>query len=149
MKIRKATKKDIPILNKFSDELHMHMSKVTGINLIKKQLQEEHIKSEKELKKDEYYVAEIDGEIVGSIIFAKKVEKDEWKGRYIEIHHIIVSKEYRGKGIGKKMFELVKTVAKKKKANIMVDTAFQNKSGIVFYEQMGFKPSGLEMLWRL
>ena len=149
MKIRKATKKDIEVLNQFSDDLHMLVSRVTGIKISRKQLDEEHIKSEKELKEDNYYVAEEGGIVVGCVIFSKKTGEDEWKGDYIELHHIIVSESYRGKGVGKALVDFVKSYAKKRKANIKADTNFANSEAIAFYEKMEFKPLGLEMVWRL
>jgi N-acetylglutamate synthase-like GNAT family acetyltransferase len=148
MKTRKATKADIPVLNRLSDEVHKHISTVSGLPITKAQLKAEHIKSEKELKTDEYYVAEVDGKVIGCIIFGKKIGEDEWKGRYIELHHIIVSKEHQGEGIGKELFKLVKKAALKKKVNIRADTNFENKFAIGFYEKMGFEQFEITLLWR-
>jgi ribosomal protein S18 acetylase RimI-like enzyme len=149
MRIRTAVKNDINSINQMSDDLHIYLSKLTGVKMTKKELIDEHVKSEKEFKKDNYYVAEQNGCVIGCVIFGKKVEIGEFKGRHIEIHHLFVSKGYRRKGIGKKFSEIIKKYAKTKNANIRLGVNFENKAAISFYKKMGFFPFGLEMLWRL
>lgn len=82
------------------------------------------------------FVAEYEGEIVGVSIYYNRYST--WKGKRLYLEDIVVNKEYRGKGVGKALFEA--TVAKAKEENctgMMWQVLDWNESAISFYKQYG------------
>ena len=59
------------------------------------------------------------------------------KNRYIDLTHIYVSKDVRGRGIGKKLFELAKERAKKSGAEKLYISAHSAVETQAFYYAMG------------
>jgi len=59
-----------------------------------------------------------------------------------QIEAVRVHKDYRGKGIGKKLFKWAITRAKEKKAHIVQLTTDKKRTdAVAFYEKLGFKAS--------
>jgi GNAT superfamily N-acetyltransferase len=82
------------------------------------------------------FVAELDGEIVGTSIYYFRYST--WKGKRLYLEDIVVNEECRGKGVGKALFEA--TVAKAKEENctgMMWQVLDWNQSAISFYKQYG------------
>lgn len=57
----------------------------------------------------DFFVAEIDGEVQGIALHYFKYST--WKGKCLFLEDIVVSQKYRGKGIGKLLFDQVVKVA--------------------------------------
>lgn len=83
------------------------------------------------ISKDELYVAEMDGIVVGFIHFHKR------KDGINTIHEIGVSKDYQSKGIGGKLFDLVPIPRRLK-------TTEDNKIANMFYGKKGMEMIGKE-----
>jgi ribosomal protein S18 acetylase RimI-like enzyme len=82
------------------------------------------------------WVAVHDSKIVGLIGLILK-------GREAEIEPLIVSKPYRGKGIGKQLIQTVIAEARSKRVAILIiGPAAQNKKAIKFLYKQGFKNLG-------
>jgi ribosomal protein S18 acetylase RimI-like enzyme len=143
--VRKANKKDIASINKLNFEMHNYLAKLVRIKLSKKELNKEKI-NESDLKKERYYVAIVGNKVVGFIAFGKKILEDEWHGKYLYLHEIAVTKKFRGKGIGKKLFQNALDYAKKNKLNIKADTFAKNKNTIKFNKKLGFKPLSINFI---
>ena len=94
------------------------------------------------IKNEEIYIAKEDKEIVGYIIFNIK-EKENPIMRYrkqLNIDAICVDEKHRGKGIGTKLLEVVKEIAKSKGCTDLYLTVNQeNENAIKVYEKLGFK----------
>ena len=105
--IRKGIKEDVPAVLALIKELAVF-----------EKAPDEVVVTEEELKADGFgddnifglFVAETDGKVVGMALYY--VKYSTWKGRCIFLEDIIVNSAYRGKGIGKKLFEEVVRVSK-------------------------------------
>ena len=83
-------------------------------------------------------VAILEGNLVGvvSIIFLSRLNQ---KTLEMYIPELIVAKNYRGKGIGKKMIDFCISLAKKKKCHrIRLESGNQRKKSHKFYRKSGF-----------
>ena len=78
------------------------------------------------------FVAEDDGEIVGAIMSGHD-------GRRGFIYHAAVNKEYRGKGLGKKLVNSALTALEMEGIHKVALVALEkNISGNIFWEKVGF-----------
>ncbi|MEQ9716268.1 MAG: GNAT family N-acetyltransferase [Candidatus Asgardarchaeum sp.] len=89
------------------------------------------------------FVAAIDNKIIGyvDIIFFQDIAHGGFLG---QIQNLIVAKEYRGQGIGKRLAKKAIDFAKEMGfKELHVWTKFDNVKAISLYEKMGFKRSSL------
>ena len=104
-----------------------------------------YIKKFNETKKSRFLVLEEEGKIVAYILGSLQInlyEKDKVRG-YID--SFFVSKNYRGKGFGKKIYsKLVSWFKKKNCKQIILDVAKGNPSTKI-YEKWGFETTKQEM----
>ena len=104
------------------------------------------------IKNEEIYIAKVDKEIVGYIIFNIK-EKENPSMRYrkqLNIDAICVDERYRGKGIGTKILESIKEMAKTKGCTDLYLTVNQeNENAIRVYEKFGFKVKNIAYMMKL
>ena len=104
------------------------------------------------IKNEEIYIAKVDKEIVGYIIFNIK-EKENPSMRYrkqLNIDAICVDEKYRGKGIGTKILESIKEIAKTKGCTDLYLTVNQeNENAIRVYEKFGFKVKNIAYMMKL
>ena len=133
VKLRKGKKEDCPAVLELIQELADYEKAAHEMEL-----------SVEELEKDGFgensiydlLVAEEDDKIVGIALFYEKYST--WKGRSIYLEDLIVNHEYRGKGIGKMLFEAVMAEAKKRNSGRMEWQVLDwNKDAIRFYERYG------------
>lgn len=104
------------------------------------------------VKNEEIYVAKLQNEIVGYVIFNIK-EKENPSMRYrkqLNIDAICVDEKYRGKGIGTKILESVKEIAKSKECTDLYLTVNQeNENAIKAYEKFGFKVKNIAYMMKI
>ena len=104
------------------------------------------------IKNEEIYIAKVDKEIVGYIIFNIK-EKENSSMRYrkqLNIDAICVDERYRGKGIGTKILESIKEIAKTRGCTDLYLTVNQeNENAIRVYEKFGFKVKNIAYMMKL
>lgn len=82
----------------------------------------------------ELFVAEINGNIVGTAIYYYNYST--WKGKCIYLEDIVVSKQHRRKGIGTKLMDAMVALFKKEKAKrLMWQVLDWNESAIEFYKK--------------
>lgn len=82
----------------------------------------------------ELLVAEVDGTIVGTSIYYYRYST--WKGKRLYLEDLVVTKEKRGSGIGKKLFEATLEVGKSQKCSGMTWQVLDwNEPAIGFYKK--------------
>jgi GNAT superfamily N-acetyltransferase len=70
-----------------------------------------------------------------------------WCGRYLELDNVIVSEEFRGKGIGKLIQNYLEEKARNEQCNIMVLDAYtRNFKAHKFYYNEGYVPKGFHFI---
>ena len=80
------------------------------------------------------YVAEADGIVQGFGLYY--IRYRTWKGQYMFLEDFIVSEDFRGKGMGKLLFDKLIEVAKESKFKGMVWQVFDwNEPAINFYKK--------------
>lgn len=90
-------------------------------------------------KDREMLVAEEDKRLIGfiSLSFIKNIQDQGLIGR---LEEFIVTKEHRGKGIGKEMLDAITLIAKEKNCKtIDFPSTFKRKETHKFYEKQGFR----------
>lgn len=94
------------------------------------------------IENKEIYVARIDNEIVGYVIFNIK-ERNNPSVRcqkQVNIGVLVVKEGYRGKGIGTNLLDFVKEYAKSNGCtDLYLTVNEENKNAISLYEKYGFK----------
>lgn len=101
------------------------------------------------LGKDSFVlIAENEGKIISYL--CGSVKKSPYDYRKIkmfgELENMIVSKEFRGQGIGEKLVKEFLKWCKAQKADcISVNASVQNEKGIKFYRKMGFRDYSLTL----
>ena len=86
-------------------------------------------------------VYEEDNKIVGYMI-GRLRKKPAHRNNivFVELDNMYIEKEYRGRGVGKKMVKMLEKWAEKKGANKLKVGAFVgNDGGMKFYKKLGFK----------
>ncbi|MGY3054333.1 GNAT superfamily N-acetyltransferase [Pedobacter sp. UYEF25] len=80
------------------------------------------------------FIAEVDGNTVGFALYYTRYST--WKGCRLYLEDFIVTEKFRGKGIGKRLFEKVIEVAKNDHYNGMVWQVLDwNKPALDFYHK--------------
>lgn len=86
----------------------------------------------------EAYVAELDERIVGMSLFY--IRYSTWKGRKLYLEDIVVSEEYRGRGIGARLFEATVKLGKSRGYHGIVWQVLDwNEPAINFYKKYDAK----------
>jgi len=82
------------------------------------------------------FVADVDGVVQGFALYY--IRYSTWKGQRMYLEDILVSEEFRGKGIGKLLFDKLKVAAKEKKlSGIVWQVLDWNEPAINFYKKNG------------
>jgi GNAT superfamily N-acetyltransferase len=82
------------------------------------------------------YAAKFESEIVGMALFYGKYST--WTGSCVYLEDLIVSENWRGKGIGTKLFlEVAKYAAQTNAGRLEWQVLDWNESGIAFYNKLG------------
>ena len=104
------------------------------------------------IRNEEIYVAKLEDEIVGYIIFNIK-EKENPSMRYrkqLNIDAICVDEKCRGKGIGTKLLERIKEIAKLKGCtDLYLTVNRENEKAIKVYEKFGFKIKNIAYMMKI
>ncbi len=152
MRIRKATKKDLKALVELSVQLMLeHERKFPTFEKLAKDFRAQQMKYFKNViskRIGAFFVAIENGEIIGMIL--GKEEKDPpifAETRIGQIVAFYVLPEYRGKGVGHKLFAELKKWFRKRKLKKM-DVGFYpvNRRAKELYKELGFRP--YQEIWR-
>lgn len=97
--------------------------------------------------KGTYYVAEADGEVVGSLMTT--YEWSDWRnGRVLWIQSVFVDSAYRGKGIYRQLYEYVKKIVQKDETDFRGIRLYVDKTNTAaqkVYEKMGMENHHYEL----
>jgi ribosomal protein S18 acetylase RimI-like enzyme len=108
---------------------------------------------EKLIETESIYVAEIENKIVGYIIIEIKEKDNGCMMRYRKLLHIdtlCVDEKFRGMGIGTKMLEFAKKIAKEQNCTDMHLTVNpNNKNAIKVYEKFGMEVNNISYMMKL
>lgn len=138
--IRKAECSDLPQIEKLVIELIDSMDKTEGID---KNIVFENCQNISGDTNSHILLAEIDGVIIGFINFTIRKTLLH-NGHSGIIDELVVTKNYRGKGVGK---QLINAVIEKCKhlgcCEVEVSTEFTNTTARDFYKNCGFEEKGV------
>ena len=126
MNLRKAELKDKKNIQEIIRLLH----KAVHLNSFEFIWEDEEF-IEKQITNEEYFLAEIDGKIVGIISFRQR-------GDIMYIETLVVIKEYRLQGIGIKLIEFAKQYTKEKGLFTIRACSFFEYQAVDFYMKQGF-----------
>lgn len=105
--IRIGTKQDLPRLRELIVELAVYEKEPDAVEVTLAELEKDGFGNDAIFS---FFVAEIDGVIQGIALHYFKYST--WKGKCLFLEDIVVNQEFRGKGIGKLLFdEIVKVAA--------------------------------------
>lgn len=150
MEIRKAKKEDMKDIQNLRYLLGKY-EKDLGLNIVVPEWAYTEV-GEKDFNyflNDQYiFVATENNKIVG-FITGEILKKKAWYNVQLgEINNIFVLKEYRQKGIGKKLIEtIINSFKEEGITNIQLYTFSNNTDAIKFYEKIGFKKYNVQMLY--
>jgi len=130
MKIRKATKKDFKEMAKILKEESSKKPYNQKWDSLKS------IKAIKDLAKDELFIAEVEGKIVGFI--ASQITVDDKKKVYLGELWLIP--EYQRQGIGNALTTHVEKLYKKKGVKIIRLVTNKKSDSFKFYKKLNYKP---------
>ena len=107
MNIRKALNKYIDVIARYNYNLAYETeNKILNMNILTKGV-EAIIKDE---NKGIYHVCEINGEVVGQIMYT--FEWSDWRnGTFLWIQSVYVNKEFRGMGVFKALYKFIRDIA--------------------------------------
>lgn len=107
MNIRKALNKDIDVIARYNYNLAYETeNKILDMNILTRGV-EAIIKDE---SKGIYHVCEINGEVVGQIMYT--FEWSDWRnGTFLWIQSVYVNKEFRGMGVFKALYKFIRDIA--------------------------------------
>ncbi|RJO61559.1 GNAT family N-acetyltransferase [candidate division WS5 bacterium] len=94
-------------------------------------------------------VCEEEGKVVGYLVGLLEKDASIYKNtkRVASLEHMFVEKEYRQRGIGRKLFEFFKEWAKENRAEkIKVGVLYNNEKTIRFYKELGFEDFSLMLM---
>jgi len=81
-----------------------------------------------------FFVAELDGKIIGTAIYY--ISYSTWRGKSLYLEDLIVNEKYRQKGVGKCLFDRLIEEAKKQKAHRFLWQVLDwNEPAINFYKK--------------
>ena len=131
--IRKGTKQDLPSVLDLINELALF-----------EKAPEQVINTVNDMEKDgfgknpvfTFYVAELNNTIVGIAVYF--VKYSTWKGKGLYLDDLFVTEKFRGKGIGKKLFDIIIEEAKNINAKQLHWQVLDwNTPAINFYKKYG------------
>lgn len=129
--IRKGKTEDLSAVLDLIKELADYEKAPAEVTLTLEELQEDSFGAHPIFS---FLVAESDEKIIGAAIFYFKYST--WKGKCLFLEDLIVSEPYRGKQVGKKLFEAVIQLSKKLKVKRMDWQVLDwNEPAINFYKK--------------
>ena len=138
--IRVATKEDCPRLLELINELALYEKAPEEVTVTLAEFEDAGFGARPVWKA---FVAEIDGTIVGLALYY--IRYSTWKGCRLYLEDLVVTEEYRGKGVGKKLFEQIVLEAKEQGFNGMTWQVLDwNEPALNFYKKY---EAGIEGGW--
>ena len=145
--IRKATQKDLLLIQKLNNQLFELELATFDKYLIKdwpltKQGREYF---ENSINEDYVIVAELNHKVVGYLL-GECADKSYYPFKIAELCNMCIDKDYRKQGIGNFLFHQFENDFKAKGINHFIVTAsFKNENAIAFYKKMGFESTNITL----
>ena len=140
LQIRKGEKKDIPDVLRLVHELADFEKAPDAVTNTVQEMEQDGFGKNPVFR---FHIAELDEEIVGVALYF--VKYSTWKGKGLYLDDLFVSEKYRGKGIGKKLFDAFMQEAKSAGAKqVHWQVLDWNTPAIEFYKKLG---STIEAEW--
>jgi GNAT superfamily N-acetyltransferase len=131
--IRKAEKKDTKEILRLVMELAKYENAVGEVTNTEKRIEEEGFGENPAF---ECFLAENNDTVVGMALYYYRYST--WKGRRLYLEDLIVTESFRGKGVGKLLFEALIFKAKNENCTGMMWQVLDwNESAIDFYKKYG------------
>lgn len=151
--IRSATINDLEkilVLNRALFEYETRFNTEYNLDWTYSETGKSYFKRKIEADKDIALVAEINKDVVGYVVVSTYSQPFFKENPIAELDNMFIEESYRGKGIGKKLVEEAKKLAKEKGAKrFKVGAAAQNEKAIKFYQSCGFKDFDVVLLQSL
>ncbi|MEI6462243.1 MAG: GNAT family N-acetyltransferase [bacterium] len=97
----------------------------------------ERFKRDLDTRRKDYYLAILNEKVIG--VCAMTYREDIWDGNIASIEELVVDKDFRGKGLGKKLLEYITQIAKEKNCySIELHSNMKRLDAHRFYENNGF-----------
>ncbi|HEX8737495.1 MAG TPA: GNAT family N-acetyltransferase [Pyrinomonadaceae bacterium] len=145
LKFREATRADLPEIVRMLADDFLGAARERYEN----PLPESYIKAFEEIEADknnELIIAEMDGEIVGTLQITFTPSISFQGGKRATVESVRVDEKYRGRGIGKELMKWAINRAREENClAIQLTTNAERKDAHRFYENLGFKGSHLGM----
>ena len=131
IKIRKGRKGDLPFVLSLIKELAKYENAEDQVSIGVKELENDGF-GDKPLFY--FLIAEINSEMVGMAFYY--IKYSTWKGKCLFLEDFIVTKKFRRKGVGEKLFEEIIRISKKLDMNrVMWQVLDWNYEAINFYKK--------------
>ncbi len=130
--IRKGVKADLPQVLNLIRELAVYERAPLEVTVTVEEMEKDGFGDNPIFQ---FFVAEMDNKIVGISLYY--IKYSTWKGKCIFLEDIIVTKQLRKHGIGKRLFDEVVKVAKETKVKRLEWQVLEwNEPAIKFYEKL-------------
>ena len=135
VKFKRTTEKDIPVILDFIKQIAIYEKMLDKVTATEESLKESIFDN----NRAESLLIEFNNEVIGYIIYF--FNYSSFVGREgLFIEDLYIKSEYRGKGIGKKSFEVLVNIAKENKCERLEWTCLDwNEPSLKFYKSIGAK----------
>ena len=131
--IRKGTKQDLPSVLDLIHELALFEKAPEQVTNTVNDMEEDGFGKNPVFN---FYVAELNNKIIGIAVYF--IKYSTWKGKGLYLDDLFVTEKFRGKGIGKKLFDIIIEEAKKINAKQLHWQVLDwNTPAIDFYKKYG------------
>ena len=129
--IRKGIKNDLPYILELIKELAEYENSLNEVEITLKELEDDGFGTHPYYS---FVVAKKNNKLIGMAFYF--IRYSTWKGKVLFLEDFIVKKEYRGKGVGAKLFEHTIKIGKDLNVNGMHWQILDwNKPAILFYKK--------------
>jgi len=137
IQIREGVKKDLPSVLGLIKELADYQNSLEEVTITLENLENDGFGDHPWYW---FLIAENDNEIIGLSFYF--IRYSTWKGKVLFLEDFVIKGEYRGQGVGSKLFEETLNICKEQGLNGMIWQVLDwNNSAIEFYKQYNAKIS--------
>ncbi|MFC0183761.1 N-acetylglutamate synthase, GNAT family [Pseudarcicella hirudinis] len=136
--IRKGTRADVPATFELIKELAVYEK---ALHEVTNSVEQMYIDGFGEKPIFDFFVAEVNGEIVGTAIYYFRYST--WKGKRLYLEDLVVKESMRGQGLGEKLLEaIIQEARDTQSTGVMWQVLDWNEPAINFYKKFGAQFDG-------